>query len=81
MTVISSDESGRETITRIAFSDGTVQTAPIESGAAVASPSKSQPQPSTTALPTNSEGYATLAKLANAAQADGKDKLGRQVCA
>jgi len=69
MTVISSDESGRETITRIAFSNGTVQTVPIESGAAVASPSQSQPQPPTTALSTNSADYATLAKLANAAQA------------
>ena len=69
MTVISSDESGRETITRIAFPNGTVQTVPIESGAAVASPSQSQPQSSTTALSTNSAGYATLAKLANAAQA------------
>jgi hypothetical protein len=47
MTVISSDESGRETITRIAFSNGTAQTAPIESGAAAASPSKSQPTPAT----------------------------------
>jgi hypothetical protein len=40
MTVISSDESGRETITRIAFPNGTVQTVPIESGAAVATPSR-----------------------------------------
>ena len=69
MTAISSDESGRETITRIAFSNGTVQTAPIESGAAVAAPSQSQPQPPTAALSTNSAGYATLAKLANAAKA------------
>jgi hypothetical protein len=69
MTVISSDESGRETITRIAFFNGTVQTVPIESGAAVASPSQSQPPPPATALSTNSAGYATLAKLANAAKA------------
>jgi outer membrane protein assembly factor BamB len=69
MTVISSDESGRETITRIAFSNGTVQIAPIESGAAVASPSPGQPQPPTAALSTNSAGYETLAEPAAAAQA------------
>jgi len=63
MTVISSGESGRETITRIAFSNGTVQTAPIESGAAVASPSRSQPQPPTIVVSTNSAEYAMLAKL------------------
>ena len=63
MTVISSDESGRETITRIAFSNGTAQTAPIESGAAVASPSRSQPQPPTIVVSTNSAEYAMLAKL------------------
>jgi hypothetical protein len=63
MTVISSDESGRQTITRIAFSNGTAQTAPIESGAAVASPSRSQPQPSTITVSTNSAEYAMLAKL------------------
>jgi hypothetical protein len=63
MTVISSDESGRETITRIAFSNGTVQTTPIESVAAVASPSKSQPPPTTITVSTNSAGYETLAKL------------------
>jgi len=63
MTVISSDESGRETITRIAFSNGTVQTAPIESGAAAASPSRSQPQPPTIVVSTNSVEYAMLAKL------------------
>ncbi|MGA2180646.1 MAG: PQQ-binding-like beta-propeller repeat protein [Verrucomicrobiota bacterium] len=63
MTVISSDESGRETITRIAFSNGTAQTAPIESGAAAASPSKSQPTPATIEVSTNSVGYAMLAKL------------------
>ena len=34
MTVISSDESGRETISRIAFSNGSVQVEPIASGAA-----------------------------------------------
>ena len=63
MTVISSDESGRETITRIAFPNGAVQTVPIESGAALASPSRSQPQPSTIVVSTNSVGYETLAKL------------------
>ena len=62
MTVISSDESGRETITRIAFSNGTVQTAPIESGAAVASPARSQPPPATIEVATNSADYA-MAKL------------------
>ena len=78
MTAISSDESGRQTITRIAFSNGTVQTVPIESGAAVASPSQSQPQPPTTALSTNSAGYATLAKLANAAQGMERTSWGDQ---
>jgi hypothetical protein len=34
MTVISSDESGRETITRIAFSSGSAQVEPMASGAA-----------------------------------------------
>jgi PQQ-like domain len=63
MTVISSDESGRESITRIAFSNGTVQTAPIESGAAVASPARSQPPPATIEGATNSADYAMLAKL------------------
>jgi hypothetical protein len=62
MTVISSDESGRETITRITFSNGTVQTAPIESGAAAASPAKSQPPPATIEVSTNSVGYEILAK-------------------
>jgi hypothetical protein len=63
LTVISSDESGRETITRIAFSNGTVQTAPIESGAAAASPARSQPPPATIEVATNSADYAMLAKL------------------
>ncbi|MGO9705366.1 MAG: PQQ-binding-like beta-propeller repeat protein [Limisphaerales bacterium] len=63
LTVISSDESGRQTIARIAFSDGTVQTAPFESGAAGASPSKSQPPAATIEVATNSVGYAMLAKL------------------
>lgn len=63
MTVISSDESGRETITRIAFSNGTVQTALIESGAAAASPARRQPPPATIEVATNSADYAMLAKL------------------
>ena len=63
LTVVSSDESGRETITRIVFSNGTVQTAPIESDAAAASPSPGQPLPGTITVATNSVGYATLAKL------------------
>jgi hypothetical protein len=75
MTVISSDESGRETITRIAFSNGTVQVEPMASGAAVASPSKSQSQPPTTAS-TNSAGYATLVKLANVAKAMERTRWG-----
>jgi hypothetical protein len=69
ITVISSDESGQQIMTRIALADGTIQTDPIKSTGAVASPSKSRPQPPTTALSTSSAGYATLAKLANAAKA------------
>ncbi len=63
LTVISSDESGRETITRIAFSNGAAQTAPIESGAAAASPARGQPPPATIEVATNSADYAMLAKL------------------
>jgi hypothetical protein len=68
MTVISSDESGQQIMTRIALADGTIQSEPIKSTGALASPSQSQPQSSTTALSTNSAGYATLAKLAKATQ-------------
>ena len=63
MTVISSDESGRETITRIAFSNGAAQTTPIESDAAAASPARGQPPPATIEVATNSAEYAMLAKL------------------
>jgi hypothetical protein len=63
MTVISSNESGREIITRIAFSNGAVQTAPIESSAAVTSPSRSQPPPAPITVSNNSADYATSAKL------------------
>ena len=45
MTVISSDESGRETITRIAFPDGAIQIKPVASGGAAALPSGSPPTP------------------------------------
>jgi hypothetical protein len=54
MTVISSDESGRETITRIAFSNGSVQTEPIKSGA-VALPSARPPKPPAVAPSTSDQ--------------------------
>jgi hypothetical protein len=45
MTVISSDESGRETITRIAFSNGSVQVEPMASGAAALPSVRPAPPP------------------------------------
>jgi hypothetical protein len=62
ITVISSDESGQQIMTRIALADGTIQTDPIKSTGAVASPSRSQPQPPAIVVSTNSVGYEILAK-------------------
>ena len=63
ITVISSDESGQQIMTRIALADGTIQTDPIKSTGAVASPSRSRPQPPAIVVSTNSAEYAMLAKL------------------
>lgn len=63
ITVISSDESGQQIMTRIALADGTIQTDPIKSTGAVASPSRSRPPPPTIVVSTNSAEYAMLAKL------------------
>ena len=81
MTVISSDESGRETITRIAFSNGSVQVEPIASGAA-ALPSAHPPSPPAVA-PSTSDQIVTASVSVPEPKTTtvGTSKPGRQICA
>ena len=56
LTLISSDESDRQIITRIAFADGTVRTEPIQSVSAAAVPADSPAKsPATTSPSTNNQ--------------------------
>jgi hypothetical protein len=45
LTMISADEAGRQTITRIAFADGTVRTEPVQPAGAAAAPTNNPAKP------------------------------------